>query len=60
MITKAYAANLQNKIAVFKAETKTRKAIYLTLITTYDVKENAYWRSLVQQDLTMDIFFENV
>lgn len=58
VITKSYAANLQNKIAVFKTETGTRKAIYLTMITTYGIKDNVYWRSLVQQDLTMEVFFE--
>ena len=57
LITKSYAANLRNKIAVFKEETGTRKAIYLTLITTYGLKNNTYLHSLIQNDLTMDIFF---
>jgi len=57
-INKAYAANLQNKVATFKAETCTRKAIHLTLLTTYGLKNNTYLHSLVQNDLNMDIFFD--
>jgi len=58
VITKTYAANLRNKIAVFKSATATRKAVYLTLITTYGLKNTTYLHSLIQNDLTMDIFFE--
>ncbi|MEN0051888.1 MAG: ATP-binding protein [Bacteroidota bacterium] len=57
-ITKAYASDLQRKIKVFKDETATKKAVFLTLITTYGLKENTYLHSLVQQDLNMSIFFD--
>ena len=57
-ITKAYAANLRNKIGVFKTETKTRKAIFLTMITTYGLEKNEYATSLIQNDLDMDVLFE--
>ena len=58
MITKSYAANLRNKIGTFREETKTRKAIFLTMITTYGVKQNAYANGLVQNDIRMDALFE--
>ena len=56
-IDKSYAQSLQNKIAVFKSETGTRKAIYLTMITTYGIARTAY-SSMVQNELTMDVLFE--
>jgi hypothetical protein len=57
-IDKKYAEELRNKIGIFKDETKTRKAIYLTMITTFGLNRNDYSTSLVQNDLTMDILFE--
>lgn len=57
-IKKYYATNLRRKMAVFQSETGTRKAIHLTMISTYGMVDNTYLHSLVQQDLTMDIFFE--
>lgn len=58
IITKDYSKNLRNKIALFGAETQTKKAINLTLITTYGVKENQYAQDLIQNDITIDCFFE--
>ena len=58
IIGKAYAANLNKKIAVFKRQTNPQKTIFLTMITTYGVKENAHKTNIVQNDLTMSIFFE--
>lgn len=57
-IQKAYAENLQNKVATFKAETKTKKACFLTFITTFGLKNNKYSRSLVKNELTMDALFD--
>ena len=57
-ITKSYANQLRQKMATFRAETKTRKALYLTMITTYGLNQNMHSRGLVQHDLTMDLLFE--
>lgn len=57
-ITKDYADSLRNKIGTFKQETKTRKAIFLTMITTYGIEKNAHALGLVQNDITMDALFE--
>ncbi len=51
-------ATLRNKILQFKSETKTRKNIFLTLITTYGITENANSLELVSNSLTMDCLFE--
>ena len=56
-ITKAYATELREKIGLFKESTKTRKAVYLTMITTYGLTGNNPEMGLVQNELTMDILF---
>lgn len=57
-IDKKYEEELRNKIAVFKTETKTRKAIYLTMVTSFGLQKNKYSTSLVQNELTMDALFD--
>ncbi|NML41356.1 AAA family ATPase [Chitinophaga sp. G-6-1-13] len=57
-IDKKYAEQLRNKIGIFKEETKTRKAIFLTMITTFGLNKNSYSDSLVQNSLKMDVLFE--
>ena len=49
---------VKTKLDVFKAKTKTKKTLFLTMITTYGIKENSHSISLVQKSLTMDILFE--
>lgn len=56
-IDKKYAEELRNKIAIFREQTGTRKAIHLTMITTFGLHRNEYANSFVQNDLTMDILF---
>lgn len=56
-ITKAYDLNLRNKVGTFKEVTKTRKAVFLTFITTFGLVRNEYARSIVQNELTMDDLF---
>jgi len=56
-ITKQYAENLRNKIGNFRAVTNTKKALFLTLITTFGVTNNQY-KGMIQNDLNMDILFE--
>ena len=58
-ITKVYDLNLRNKIGVFKASTKTKKAVFMTMITTFGLVKNQYARSIVQNELTMDNLFDS-
>ncbi len=58
LISKSYAENLRNKIGTFRRETQTKKAIFLTMITTYGLEKNAHSASLVQNEITMDVLFE--
>ena len=57
-ITKSYADKLRNKIGTFKGETKTRKAVFMTMITTFGLEKNQHSTSLVQNEITMDALFE--
>jgi len=56
-IDQAYDLNLRGKIESFRNETKTRKALHLTMITTYGVKPGKY-AGLVQSEVIMDELFE--
>jgi uncharacterized protein len=57
-ITKSYANDLRNKLNLFKSESKTRKTLFLAMITTFGVKTNQYSLGLVQNSITMDALFE--
>lgn len=57
-IDKAYATELDRKLQVFREQTKTKKSIFLTFITTYGVKKNEHSDRLVHNNLTMDLFFD--
>lgn len=58
-ITKAYDLNLRNKIGAFKESTKTKKAVFMTMITTFGLVKNQYAGSIIQNELTMDILFDS-
>jgi AAA+ ATPase superfamily predicted ATPase len=52
-ITKKDEETLRRKLSVFRAETKTRKALHLTLVTTYGIKRNQ-WSAIVQSEVTAE------
>lgn len=56
-ITKTYAKELENKSRVFRDATKTRKTLFLTMVTTYGVKNSKSYPGLVQSEVTMDALF---
>ncbi len=58
IISKAYSDNLRNKAAVFQSETQTRKAIFLTMISTHGLIKNEHAASLIQNEITMDALFQ--
>lgn len=57
-IDKAYAAELERKLRVFREKVRTPKLLFLTMVTTFGVKHNLHFTSLVQKELTMDALFE--
>lgn len=55
-IDKDIHQDLINKRLTFLRETKTRKTVHTTMVTTYGVEHNAYWND-VQSEVTMDDLF---
>ncbi len=58
-ITKSYAENLRNKLRAFRTETETKKTLFLTMITTYGLKNNEHSQQLVNDSLDMSALFED-
>jgi hypothetical protein len=56
-ITKDYAENLKNKIAVFKEKTKTKKQIFLVIISANGIKDTIYSEEMVQEVVTLEDLF---
>ncbi len=57
-LTKAYAEKLKHKLMTFKEETRTKKTLLLTMISTYGLKENQYAVNYVKDSLTMEALFD--
>lgn len=57
VIDKKYAAELDNKVNVFKEKTGTRKTAFLTMITTYGTKQNIYYTGRVMEEVKMEDLF---
>ncbi len=55
-IDKDYEIELRNKIDTFRKETSTKKALHLTMITTYGVKRNTH-SGIVQSEVVLDDLF---
>ena len=56
-ISKDYDLKLRNKMKEFSETTKTKKALWLILISTYGLKKGPY-NGLVQKSLSSDVFFQ--
>ena len=52
------AANFREKMAVFQRVSKTKKHIFLTLISTFGIKQNAHSLGLVDRHFDLNILFE--
>jgi hypothetical protein len=57
-IDKKYAAELDTKIKVFREQTKTRKTIFPTMITTYGTKQNIYYTGRIVSEVKMEELFK--
>jgi AAA+ ATPase superfamily predicted ATPase len=56
-IDKNYYLNLKNKISELQKETKTKKNIFITMITTHGVKENEYSIELIENKIDINKLF---
>ena len=59
VIDKRYAADLQNKLTVFRQRTKTNKALFLTMVTAAGVKPNNYSQNMVANEVKLSQLFED-
>lgn len=57
VVTKAYADNLKQKLAVFKQQTRTKKQLFLILISAHGLKANAYSDELISGIVGFEAFF---
>lgn len=57
VLDKRYADQLREKVELFKTATQTRKAVFLTMISTYGLARTGEAGGLVQNELTMDALF---
>lgn len=55
-ITKQYDERLRERIEIFRLESKTRKALHQTFVTTYGLKRNAYSGN-IQSEVVLDDLF---
>ena len=55
-IDKEGESDLRHKVSMFQKQTKTRKALHLTMVTTYGVKRNIY-SDAIQSQVLLDHLF---
>ena len=56
VIKSDYDMELRNKVTAFVRETQTRKAVHITMITTYGVKKNMYVDDYQSEVMLDDLF----
>jgi len=59
IIDKSQDEILRKKKSAFICETKTRKAVHITMVTTYGVKRNEYWNNIQSEVMMDDLFVKN-
>ena len=59
-LDKAEASALREKAAIFKRVSGTRKHVFLTLMSTFGMKQNAHSIGLVDRQFDMEVLFESV
>ena len=56
-LTGEYAARLRLKKSIFKEATKTKKAVFTTLLSTYPAMQNQYYLAEIDSEISMDALF---
>ncbi|OMP75303.1 ATP-binding protein [[Flexibacter] sp. ATCC 35208] len=57
-IDKTYSIELKNKLNIFQQKTKSRKTLFLVMVTTFGTKNNVYKPGLVQNDIILEDLFK--
>lgn len=58
VIDKKYANELDGKVKVFQEQTRTKKTIFPTMITTYGTKQNIYYTGRIVSEVKMEDLFK--
>ncbi len=58
VLSKSDAAQFKEKLTIFQRTTKTKKHLFLSLITTFGIAPNQYSIGLIDQVLTLDDLFK--
>ena len=58
-ITGKYEREMQERRELFRSETSTRKALHLTMVTTYGIKKNSYSDAIQSEVKLEDLFRES-
>ena len=56
-VTKEYERELRDKVATFTNQTRTKKSVFLTMISVFGVKKNEHYLSIVTNQLTIEDLF---
>ena len=59
-INKKYAGELRQKMRVFQEQSKSNKALFLTMVTANGVKENQYSVELVSNEIPLSKLFSDI
>ena len=58
VIDKKYAGELDTKVSIFQSQTRTRKTIFPTMITTFGTMHNQYYTGRIVSEVTMQELFK--
>jgi uncharacterized protein len=56
-VTNSYAQQLRRKASIFKRITRTKKNIFITMLSVYGVKKNSHYLSVITNQLLIDDLF---
>ncbi|MFK7832007.1 MAG: ATP-binding protein [Winogradskyella sp.] len=59
-ITKSYAQTLRQKLTGFKEATKTKKQLFLVMVSTYGITDNMHKIDLVSNDISLNDLFISI
>lgn len=57
VITKEYAKKLENKLDIFRKVTRTKKQLFIAIISSSEIKQNKYSDELICGVVTLDYLF---
>ena len=56
-VTSSYAQQLRRKKSIFKSKTRTKKNVFITILTVYGAKKNSHYLGIVTNQLLIDDLF---